>query len=154
MKFKIEKANISDSLEILELQKLAYQVEAELYNNYDIPPLKQTLAELKSQFQDHVILKAISDNKIIGTVRAYQKNDVCYIGRLAVDPKMQNQGVGTALMHEIESKYNPHKYELFTGYKSKKNIQLYKKLDYKILKIDTKECGTTELIYMEKINRK
>jgi len=154
MTFDIEKANINDSEEILDIQKIAYQIEAERYNNYDIPPLKQTVDELKSQFEDHIILKAISDNKIIGTVRAYEKNGTCYIGRLAVHPDMHNQGIGTALMKEIEGRYNPERYELFTGSKSDKDIYIYSKLGYKIFKKAIEECGTVEIVYMEKQNIK
>ena len=98
MNYQILKAEIKDAKEILDLQKLAYEIEADRYNNYDIPPLKQTIEELKSQFKDHIILKAMSDGKIIGTVRAYEKDGTCYVGRLAVHPELQNQGIGTALI--------------------------------------------------------
>jgi hypothetical protein len=37
---KILQATAADAVEILNLQKLAYQSEAKLYNNFDIPPLK------------------------------------------------------------------------------------------------------------------
>jgi ribosomal protein RSM22 (predicted rRNA methylase) len=35
----IERATIKDAEEILDLQKLAYKSEAEIYNDYAIPPL-------------------------------------------------------------------------------------------------------------------
>ncbi len=85
---KILKATIEDSEEILSLQKIAYRIEAERYNDYNISPLTQTLKEIKTQFDNHIILKAVSGNKIIGTVRAYEENATCYVGRLAVDPEM------------------------------------------------------------------
>ncbi len=151
MKYKIEKANIDDSDKILKIQKLAYKEEADRYNVYDIPPLTQTVDEIKEQFKNHLILKAAFENKIIGTVRAYKKNKTCYIGRLAVHPDMQNKGIGTALMKAIESCFTPMRYELFTGEKSKKDIHIYEKLGYKIFKTDTENCGTIKLVYMEKI---
>ncbi len=40
---EIERAIISDAEEILSLQKLAYRSEAEIYNDFNIPPLVQTL---------------------------------------------------------------------------------------------------------------
>ncbi len=43
----IKIANISDLEEILKLQKLAYKSEAEIYNDYSIPPLLQTIDEIK-----------------------------------------------------------------------------------------------------------
>lgn len=150
MDYKIIKANIADAEEILKIQRLAYEIEAKRYNDYDIPPLKQTLEELKKQFENHIILKTVLDNKIIGTIRAYEKDGTCYIGRLAVHPDMQNQGVGTALMKEIERCYPKKRYELFVGSKSNNNIRLYQKLGYSIYKSNQHECGNIEIFYMEK----
>ncbi len=148
---KILKATIEDSEEILSLQKIAYRIEAERYNDYNISPLTQTLKEIKTQFDNHIILKAVSGNKIIGTVRAYEENATCYVGRLAVDPEMQNRGIGTALMKEIEKYYKPKRFELFVGSKSDNNIHLYKKLGYHIFKKSKYECGDIEIYFMEKM---
>lgn len=153
MNHQILTAEITDAEEILEIQKLAFQVEANRYNNYDITPLKQTLEELKIQFKTHIILKSVLDGKIIGTVRAHEENGTCHIGRLAVHPDMQNQGIGTALMKEIEKKYHPKRYKLFVGSKSDNNIRLYQKLGYDIYQKDKYECGDIEIFYMEKINK-
>jgi ribosomal protein S18 acetylase RimI-like enzyme len=151
MNYEISKAQIIDADEILKIQKWAYQIEAKRYNNYDIPPLKQTLEELRSQFKDYIILKAVSNDKIIGTVRAHEKDGTCYIGRLAVHPNLQNQGIGTALMKEIEKYYTPLRYELFVGSKSDNNIHLYQRLGYNIYQKQQYECGDIEIFYMEKI---
>lgn len=150
MDYQIIQAIIDDAEEILELQKLAYQIEAKRYNNYDIPPLKQTQEELKNQFKDHIILKALSNGKIIGTVRAHEQNETCFIGRLAVQPDMQNHGIGTALMKKIETYYSPKRYEIFVGTESENNIHLYKKLGYNIYKTEAYEIGDISIYYMEK----
>jgi hypothetical protein len=75
----ILRAQVYDAEEILDLQKLAYQSEAKRYEDYTIPPLKQTISEIKEQFIDHVFLKAVYGNKIIGSVRAVEQNGTCYI---------------------------------------------------------------------------
>ncbi|MBA3052741.1 GNAT family N-acetyltransferase [bacterium] len=150
MKYKILRAEIKDAEEILKLQKLSYQSEAERYNNYDIQPLKQTTREVQEQFEGHVFLKAICEGEIIGTVRAHENNGVCYIGKLAVHPNMQNKGIGSALMNEIEKCYTPEKFDLFVGSKSDKNILLYQKLGYSIYKIEKYGCGDIRVFYMEK----
>lgn len=68
---EISKAEKEDLPQILSLQYLAYQSEAELFKSKDIPPLKQTLNELEEEFDRGLILKLTSDdNKIIGSVRA------------------------------------------------------------------------------------
>jgi ribosomal protein S18 acetylase RimI-like enzyme len=147
---EILQATVADAVEILALQKLAYQSEAERYNNYDIPPLKQTLDEIKDQFGNHIFLKVVSKGRTIGTVRAYEENGTCYIGRLAVHPDSQNRGIGTALMKAIEDYYKPQRFDLFVGSRSDKNIYLYKKLGYTIYKTEKYGCGDIEIFYMEK----
>lgn len=148
---KIEKAEIKDLPEILELQKLAYQSEAKIYNDFTIPPLIQTLEGIKDDFVHQIFLKAVINNKIIGSVRAYKKEKTCYIGRLIVHPDFQNQGIGTKLMNEAENNFkDAKKFELFTGYKSKKNIYLYQKLGYKISRTQ-KINDNVKLVYLEKL---
>jgi hypothetical protein len=77
--FTIERAFSSDVEEILFLQKLSYRSEAEIYNDFSIEPLVQTIEQLKEQFATHVVLKAIVDKTIVGSVRANEKDGTCYI---------------------------------------------------------------------------
>jgi ribosomal protein S18 acetylase RimI-like enzyme len=96
-------ASTEDAAALLELQKLAYQSEAKLYNDLSIPPLIQTMEELEIDFTIKVFLKAQVESKIIGSVRGYQAGNTCYIERLIVHPNHQGQGIGTALMESFES---------------------------------------------------
>lgn len=147
----IIKADKGDLSEILDLQYLAYQSEARLFDNEDIPPLKQTLADVENEYQKGIILKAIDDDEtIIGSVRGFCDNETVYIGKLMVHPSIQGQGIGTQLMLEMEKQYPKQRYELFTSTRSEKNIALYKKLGYKIFdeKQVTEELG---FVYMEKV---
>jgi ribosomal protein S18 acetylase RimI-like enzyme len=132
----IQQANIEDAAEILKLQKLAYQSEAKLYNDYSIPPLIQSLAELEAEFDRQYFFKvSLGDRKIIGSVRAFIRQGTCFIGRLIVHPDFQNQGIGTSLMHEIERCFgHPRRFELFTGHLSVHNLHLYRKLGYREFK--------------------
>lgn len=149
----IEKANITDAEEILALQKLCYISEAEIYSDHTIPPLIQTLDEIKAEFQEYYFLKALDEGKIIGSVRArISKPGTCYIGRLIVHPDFQNQGIGTTLMGEIEKIFHEcERWELITGHLSEKNIKLYEKLNYNIFKTE-KLTTDLNLVYLEKIN--
>ena len=113
---KICYADLSKAQEILDLQKLAYQMEAERYNDYSLPPLTQTLERIQDDFAKMTILKAEVDNKIVGSVRAYAEKGTCYIGRLIVHPDYMGQGIGTKLMHSIEDEFKDvRRFELFTG---------------------------------------
>jgi ribosomal protein S18 acetylase RimI-like enzyme len=147
---EIERAMISDAEEILVLQKLAYRSEAEIYNDFNIPPLVQALESIEKDFENQYFLKAVMDGKIIGSVRAYTKEGTCYIGRLIVHPDFQNRGIGTDLMNEIERIFNTcRRFELFTGDKSERNLYLYQKLGYKLFK-KAKIADQTIIVYLEK----
>ena len=146
----IERAAVSDVEEILALQKLAYRSEAEIYNDFNIPPMLQTLESIEKDFKNQFFIKVLVDGRIIGSVRAYAKGGTCYIGRLIVYPDFQNQGIGTKLMNEIEKIFNLcQRFELFTGDRSEKNIYLYQKLGYKIFKT-AKITDQTTIVYLGK----
>ncbi len=146
----IEKATVSDAEELLALQKLAYRSEAEIYNDFSIPPLIQTLESMKEDFKNQLFLKAFLDGRIIGSVRAYSKEETCHIGRLIVHPDYQNRGIGTRLMNDIERIFNGCKrFELFTGDRSERNLRLYQKLGYRILKT-SKITDRTNILFLEK----
>lgn len=131
----ITQASLEDAATILRLQKLAYQSEAQLYDDFSIPPLTQSLDELRSDFTSKVFLKAQILGNVVGSVRGYQAEDTCYIERLIVDPDHQRQGIGTALMNQIELCFGQaQRFELFTGQKSDRNIRFYEQLGYRIFK--------------------
>lgn len=146
----IEKVQKEDLKEILELQYLAYQSEAKLFGDMDIPPLNQTIEEVYDEYIKGIILKKVDDNGvIIGSVRAYQDGGTVYIGKLMVHPKIQKQGIGTQLLLAMENEFPNHRYELFTSTKSISNIRLYERVGYKIYK---EEAVSEELqfVYLEK----
>jgi ribosomal protein S18 acetylase RimI-like enzyme len=148
-KVLIQTANIDDAEEILTLQKLAYKSEAKLHDDFQIPPLVESLDELKDKFNTHVFLKATTDGKIIGSVRILQKDNTCHIGRLMVHPDFQNRGIATKLLMEIEDMFPCSGFELFTGEKSVKNIRLYEKLGYKRFNVE-KPAPNVNLVFLEK----
>ena len=146
----IEKAEIEDLQDILDLQYLAYQSEARLFNNTDIPPLKQTLEDVFNEYKKGIILKALDEKgKIIGSVRGYLEDGTVYIGKLMVHPQDQGKGIGTKLLLRIESEFHGYRYELFTSTKSKRNIELYEKLGYKVFS-ERKISEELRFVYLEK----
>jgi len=145
----IEKASIEDAEEILTLQKLSYRIEGKRYNDFTLPPLMQTLEEIKSDFEKQTVLKISVDGKIIGSVRAYMEDGTCFIGRLIVHPDLHNAGIGTKLMDAIEKLFSSAKrFELFTGHKSKPALHIYDKLGYQ--KFKNKELSSHTLVFLEK----
>ena len=150
----IEKAVLSDAEELLALQKLSFISQAELYNDYELLPLVQTIEQLREDFSRLYFLKAVEDGKIVGSVRSHTEDGVCMIMRLYVHPECQKSGIGSALMREIERVNSSSRiFTLFTGYKSIENIRLYEKLGYTIQKTKESPDGDDiHLVYMQKLN--
>lgn len=147
---RIERANKEDLASILQLQYLAYQSEAELFGTQDIPPLKQTLDEIESEYEAGIILRMTDEQgKIVGSVRAKELDGTVYIGKLMVHPDHRCKGLGSALLTEIEKWYPGKRYELFTSTRSVDNLRLYQKMGYKPFR---QEAVTDELVfvYLEK----
>jgi GNAT superfamily N-acetyltransferase len=149
MEILIREAGQPDLAEVLALQKVCYYQEAELNHDFMLPPLLQTIEEIAEDFDSQKILKAVLGSRIIGSVRAYEKNGSCYIGKLLVRPDHQNQGLGRQLMNMIEKLFTVKRYELFTGSGSVKNLYLYNKLGYREFKRE-KTGNSYDLVYLEK----
>ena len=151
MKDSISKANMEDLQEILNLQYLAYQSEAALFGNKDIPPLKQTHDEVIEEYHKGIILKMVdTDNLIIGSIRAWEMKETVYVGKLMVHPDYRHRGYGTKLLRRIEEYYPQMRYELFTSTRSIDNIRLYQKMGYQ--EFDRRRVDDQlEFVYMEKI---
>jgi ribosomal protein S18 acetylase RimI-like enzyme len=146
-------AESQDLEEILALQKLAYVSEALIFNDFNIPPMRQTIEDMYNEFSNQTILKAVLDGKIVGSVRAYQKDGTCFIGKLIVHPEQQNKGIGRQLLSQVEVTFNAAaRFELFTGQKSEKNLYLYQKQGYKVF--DCKKVNENlSFVYLEKLNQ-
>lgn len=149
MSVYITKAERGDLAEILQLQYLAYQSEAQLCGAQDIPPLKQTLEEVQGEYDSGLVLKLVCDGKIIGSVRAYEKDGTVFIGKLMVHPDYRRKGFGKRLLNEIENSYKDKWYELFTSTKSVDNIRLYRSLGYSKFKEKT-VAKDLRFVYMQK----
>ena len=129
--YRVERAAPDDAAQILDLQKLAYQSEARLYDDWTLPPLMQTLESLREEFANSIVLKAIEAGRLVGSVRAREAEAVCHVGRLIVDPSLQGRGVGTMLLQCVESEFpEARAFELFTGSRSEGNLRFYERLGY------------------------
>jgi GNAT superfamily N-acetyltransferase len=150
MDISIGQASPADAAEILALQKVAYQSEARLNDDWTIPPLTQTLPEIEAEFETKVFLRALYAGRIIGSVRASLDSGTCLIGRLIVHPDYRRKGVGTLLMERIEALFSQaERFELFTGTRSLNNIRLYQRLGYREYRQEDLS-SKVRLVFMEK----
>ncbi|WP_096190360.1 GNAT family N-acetyltransferase [Evansella halocellulosilytica] len=152
---KIVQATTKDAEKILEIQKQAYVREAITYNNYEIAPLIETLDEVLEDFQTKVIFKAVIDWNIVGSVRGFVEDDVCYVERLMVSPSYQGRGFGKSLMKQLESYFIEDciRFDLYTGSKSITNLRFYESIGYKPYKTEMIR-ENIDFVFMEKENIK
>ena len=152
-----------DLPEILAVQKAAFAAEAQLVNDWNIPPLTQTLEELAEDWRKGIMLKAVTDqHALVGTVRGHEAQDGFYIGRLAVLPQWQGRGCGSALLEAIiEQAQNraqnrarsltcADRLVLFTSTKSERNLRLYERFGFRPFKTDTTATGVA-LVWLERV---
>ena len=134
----IVQAEETDLEAILELQRLGCRSgggggsgEARLLNDFSIPPLMQTLEEMKEEFRSGIFLKAVDEKgKIVGSVRGTLRGDTLLIGKLMVHPEHQGSGLGSCLLQELEKNCPAPRLELFTSNKSLRNLCLYERNGY------------------------
>jgi ribosomal protein S18 acetylase RimI-like enzyme len=99
-----------------------------------------------------VVLKAVADGLLLGSVRAQATNGIVQLGRLIVASTAQRQGLGSALLRAIELEFPTGKrFELFTGSRSDGNIRLYRKHGY-VLTHQRVLSSSVILVFMSKSN--
>jgi len=148
----IQEAKYEDLRVILELQKKAFERVAIKTNNPNIAPMTQTQKQIEEEFKKGLFLKYEDNGKIVGSVRAYVTSEgACHIGRLITESDYQNQGIGTALMKEIEKRLCDSQYfEIFTGEDFPNVINLYKKIGYRVT--HTESMDSVPMVFMRKDN--
>ncbi|QDB80131.1 GNAT family N-acetyltransferase [Georgenia sp. 311] len=120
--------------ELLTVRRAAFVTEAQLYGDPNIPALTQTLPELRADLAraDVVTLGAWAGTRLVGSIRVELEDERANLGRLAVVPDLQGQGLGTQLLMAV-LEYLPEQTKevwVFTGQDSKQNLSMYAKHGY------------------------
>ncbi|MCK9377069.1 MAG: GNAT family N-acetyltransferase [Syntrophobacterales bacterium] len=150
----ISAAGPVDAAAILAIQKLAYESEARIYEDFAIPPLLQSLEELREEFARKVVLKAAVGERLVGSVRGDLDGETCRVERLSVHPDFQGRGIGSALMHRLEQVFpEALRMELFTGHKSARNLRLYQKLGYRSFRQEQITVNLTYVFLEKEVER-
>lgn len=79
MKLNFEEGTPKEVQEILDLQKQAYQSESEIYNDYTIPPLTQSLSEIEKDFKDPYFFVVKDKDRIVGRIKVKVHDNIARI---------------------------------------------------------------------------
>ncbi|MGW1883678.1 GNAT family N-acetyltransferase [Streptomyces sp. NPDC001970] len=154
MSVSISAAAAQDAEYILKLQYLCYQSEAELYGDYSIEPLTQSLDDLRSELaRGHALVARLGDEVIASVRGEIDEAGTARIAKLIVHPRMQRHGLGGRLLDAIEAHFAGEpaakRFQLFTGHRSEVNLRLYRSHGY--APVSTREVGPKlTLITLEK----
>ncbi|WP_144877135.1 GNAT family N-acetyltransferase [Microbacterium sp. 1.5R] len=119
-----------DAGEVMTLQRAAFVSEAQIYGSADMPPLTQTLAEVEAELRSGSGFGARVDGRLVGAIRFTEDERMLLIGRIAIAPDMQGEGIGRSLLTAAEEASAAETAELFTGSLSEANIRLYEACGY------------------------
>ncbi|MFD1539956.1 GNAT family N-acetyltransferase [Nonomuraea guangzhouensis] len=129
---EIERARAADAGEILTVQRAAYATEAQLYGDPFLPPLLESVEQIRKGIETGIAFKATDGTRIVGAVRGQLAGTTCLVGRLVVAPDQQGRGVGRALLETLhEQTPEATAFDLFTGHLSEANLRLYRRLGYR-----------------------
>jgi ribosomal protein S18 acetylase RimI-like enzyme len=153
MDLSIRPVSDEDAGELLTLRRAAFVTEAQVYGDPNIPPLTQTLEELRADLATDgvVTLGAWRGHRLVGSVRVLLEPGRATLGRLAVAPDQQGHGIGTQLLLAIPP-YLPEGTDelwVFTGRDSVHNLALYQKHGYTHQHDET--AGSLTYAYLRKI---
>jgi ribosomal protein S18 acetylase RimI-like enzyme len=140
-----------DAGEVLTIQRAAFVSEALIYGSVDMPPLTQTLAELEAELRDAYGWVARVNGRLVGAIRAREKDGLLLIGRIAIAPDQQGGGIGQALLEAAENSSSADEAELFTGSLSEANIRLYERCGYVETERIDKGDGIQEIYLRKKL---
>lgn len=105
MVFVVRKAVEADIPQIKEVSKEAFDIYregAEITSM--VGSLEETYEDLKQEIENKLVLVAVLDDLIVGSVRIQVYEDkTAYLGRFGVKGDFQNRGIGKILINAVDS---------------------------------------------------
>jgi ribosomal protein S18 acetylase RimI-like enzyme len=115
--------------ELLALQKAAYAVEAEIIQDDRIPPLHESLADLRAQPLQW-LGATDADGRLAGAVAWEETGDEVDVNRLVVRPESARRGIGRALVKEVLARAGERRVVVSTGRDNVPARTLYERLGF------------------------
>ncbi|MFZ5354895.1 MAG: GNAT family N-acetyltransferase [Bacillota bacterium] len=114
--------------EVLELQREAYRVEADLIGYDRIPPLVETLEQLK--VCKEFFYGYFEENALAGIVSFMIEDNTLDIYRVAIKPQYFSKGIATKLIRYLETLDGISRMIVSTGKLNRPATNLYSKLGF------------------------
>jgi GNAT superfamily N-acetyltransferase len=135
--------------ELLTVQRAAFLSEARTYASLDIPPLTETLEDLRRELTSNITIGAFLGQRVVGGARLTLEGEIGWISRVAVAPDLQGNGIGSGLLEALEAAAPPgvRRFQLGAGAKSAANIVMYEARGYKEVSRTLDSAGI-ELVIM------
>lgn len=145
------RATAADAGEIMTVQRAAFVREAQLYDDPHVPPLVETLDQVRAAIETAIVVVGRLGHRVVASGRVVVIDRVAHIGRLAVAPDLQGQGIGRALLEAVETACEGEvdAFVLFTGQQTLGNLHLYHSAGY----VDTHTAhvrGELTFVHMRK----
>ncbi|KGA98361.1 acetyltransferase [Alkalihalobacillus alcalophilus ATCC 27647 = CGMCC 1.3604] len=133
----------------LKLQKAAYQVEAELTNFKQIPPLQETLEQLQQSKETYY--GYFQRAELCGFITCKRTRGVLDIHKLVTHPRHFKKGIAQALLVYVEKEMDGLEIiSVATGTMNEPAIRFYKKNGFK----EVRKQVITEQFSMTHFNKK
>ncbi len=135
--------------EVLTLQRAAFVAEARVYGTTEIPPLVETLDEVRRELGTTIMVGALLAGRLVGAIRLTLEGPIGWISRVAVAPDQQGKGIGSHLLAAVEAAAPPEvrRYQLAGGSKSSANLAMYERRGYREFSRGVDSAGV-ELVLM------
>ena len=142
-----------DAGEVLTLQRAAYVTQARLHQDWELPPLTQTLAGVRADLADPGVvgLGLRCGHRLVAAVRIRPDGaGNAVLERLTVVPDRQGTGLGTRLLRAAEDAVpdDVARMVLFTGGRSEANLRLYRRHGYR--ETHRTPAGGYDLVHLAK----
>lgn len=137
----------ADAGELLTLQLACWVEEARANPGVDIPPLRETLADVSAWLEDWTTFVVRAGGRLVGAVRGRLVGDTWDVGRLMVAPDLRGRGLGRWLLFHVEAAAPPdaRRLSLFTGAGSAANLRMYQRAGYRRDRVQPEEDGVVHL---------